>query len=134
MENIKRQDLPKVLNEMIEYYTTHKRGLEIKDNGDTACVYETCDGNKCAVGRKLSPEELAILKEKGLLNSVLTIVISEIDPDNKLSNYTIDVLQQMQYLHDEDRYWNENDTGGHCLTHAGQERVKLILRRYYQND
>jgi hypothetical protein len=134
-----------ILDETVEYYRTHPRGL----NTDGECVY--CAGSgadpeapRCAVGRCMKPEALDIwggwkgnassLDEKlwlaggGTLDNILL-------PQHRGHRNTF--WCDLQILHDSGAmilhdsgasdYWESNDTGGVDLTDVGQEAYEQFV-------
>lgn len=105
------------LNEMVEYYSADpagRRGLDEMGN----CLYSTPDGKMCAIGRHLPKSFL----KKGFRANVTSLLLNypNVVP-KKLLDLDAYFLQQVQYLHDDEDFWNEKG-----LTFEGRQKVEQI--------
>ena len=112
-----------IINETVEYYKTHNRGLRDFGNANAACVYLTPEGDKCAVGRCLkSPQEFWV--------GDVYEIFSDSDTINEylLPEYTghhIAFWKDLQSFHDNNNYWN----GGN-LTASGVGQLQKLKESY----
>lgn len=114
-----------LLDETIEYYgeaPVDRRSLNDEPVGtESRCLYSAPDGNKCAVGRILTPEQLEIAHaNEG--EACSTIILKLDDEGLRTGRIAIihpSFLEKVQELHDVDEAWDED--GG--LTEFGKENA-----------
>lgn len=110
------------LNEMVAYYSedVSRRSVGTNDLGQHICYYKK--NNKCcAIGRYIPDDKYDdIMEGKGVTaDAVLRKLPQEI------INLGIYFLEECQFLHDGNKYW---DTSG--LTNFGLEKYNQILQDY----
>lgn len=111
------------LDETIKHYNSNNRAII-----EGCCLYKSIPdvSSGCAIGRHLTPELATLLDSCTDLNSTSV-------EEDKIFNYLPDnlkelgqsFLNQVQQLHDNSAYWNEEG-----LTSAGYEKVRLIKMHY----
>ena len=108
------------LNETIEFYS--KDPVNLRATGDGGgCLYQTEDGRKCAIGRKLiryEPEFEELSVYALVWNPRRISALSE-----DIRDLPSDFLKDIQRLHDMGKYWYP---GG--LTQEGIDFVKKIKK------
>jgi hypothetical protein len=125
-------DLLHLLDTTCAYYTRRNRG--IKQNTDNTCVYyEPATGHKCAIGRLLTDEEAAFV-ESLRCDSTITRVMHMLQTRqnnilaakiwSKLSKYPVRYLQDIQHLHDELEFWDDEG-----LTTSGRKYAARIIQQ-----
>jgi len=129
----------KVINETAAHYNSNNRG-----NDGLSCVYDAGDGNRCAVGRCMTPEALEkslfVLHSNYAWGSVRNI---EANIENHLfqfpegaksfldllrEEYQIDDLKfwkDLQQFHDEGSNWDDQG-----LSERGKKAYKILLDQY----
>jgi len=123
-----------LLDETIEYYKTHNRGLMKSKALISVCRYRNSKGDMCALGRCFTDEAMETeLKHGGIIahygNGAPSLEheygISNLVKDQYV-NIGLRTWSQLQRLHDKHEYWNANDDGGWDLSEEGLERVKTL--------
>lgn len=123
-----------LLDETVEYYKTHKRGLKpcAGEYSTTQCVYFYRNA-KCAVGRcMINPKKfknvIATASEVFDGYNIETILKPE------YVNIDRDVFYDLQQLHDKDEYWIETKRGNK-LTREGIEQYNTLKQAFkkYEN-
>lgn len=123
-----------ILNETIQYYSedTNRRAVKRTTDGTLLnCMYNTENGNHCAIGRCLKDKH----KEKGLdfkgnhedawgLNEMYGMLDNILE--EKYHGHVLEFWEMLQNLHDTDANWNE-----HGLTLEGEEYVQNIKSRFH---
>lgn len=128
-----------IINETVEYYSTHSRGLGSKG----ACVYLSPEGYMCAVGRclDLSNKEFNdTLIECGDSSTAIKDLSKELDSKEidlnnifkeEYRNHKVAFWQSLQNFHDLEIFWIKNKEGeGSTLTVEGELRLKELLETY----
>lgn len=111
-----------LVDETIEYYRTHPRGVMLVNTSQgkqtNACFYYTSKtGAMCAVGRcMVHPEYFADCSD-----DVSSINLTD-ELKNQYSNIRIEFWQALQEFHDEEKYWKTNLLHGNDLTTLGELR------------
>jgi len=121
MKKITNEEL---LDETIEYYKTHPRGVI-----DGGCQYLTEDKTMCAIGRCLKEESFKhkyIVSNLGyhekstrLNKELLSSLVKEEYQD-------ITIWKELQELHDMHHYWKMNKESGQDLSSDGECYVKAL--------
>jgi hypothetical protein len=131
-----KADLLHVLDTTCGYYTIHNRGIA-QDTKNVCVFFDLATGHKCAVGRLLTDEEAAYLQALDS-TSTITKIMKYLDTyDNnlaksiwsKLSKYPVRYLQDIQRLHDEYAYWDDNG-----LTDDGRNYADYIRNSITTGD
>lgn len=114
-----------LLDETVEYYETHKRG--ISKNGN--CVYYN-DGNMCGVGRCLiDPKSFAdVVGGVQYLERHKNVALDDILQD-KYKGFGIMFWHHIQEFHDAEFYW-EPAGEGYILTNHGNVKLQDIKDKY----
>lgn len=109
-----------IIDETVKYYSEDlNRRAYVPGNG---CQYLTEDGRMCAVGRCLENVE-EVAKYFNLGHTVDDIHESYLDFKPQYQGLNKTFWNDLQSLHDPDRYWNSKYGG---LTQAGQEWVNSM--------
>lgn len=120
------------LEEMVEYYRTHPRGLSPSGK---RCVYLSAKGNMCAVGRCFNEEGL---KFYGGYDGGVKDLLGEMDAFKGKEHFfkpqyhdILDgkFLSAVQDLHDLDFNWHKID-GGQVLSAKGERIFNALLNDY----
>lgn len=129
METIEQKRLA-LLDETVEYYTTHSRATILKPDGtNTFCSYVATEGNDgCAIGRKISPELRAKLQVSN--STVGGDYDTYIALPTELQELGREFLSELQCLHDGRELWDKKEENGNVLTEKGVLRYDYIKRRY----
>lgn len=129
MEDIKEIKL-ELLKETMEAYTVNTRSTV----PDLGCVYESDDGRRCAMGRIMTPEAIALLKASDMNSSasigrVLNLFRGkDIRPLQEKWMPLVehhDFLDAMQSLHDRVECWNKD--GLSSIGMARAERIRHMI-------
>lgn len=100
--------------------------------------FDSTTGHKCAVGRLLTDEEAAYLQELDSESTITKIMWYLETYDNnlaksiwsKLSKYPVKYLQDIQQLHDERKYWDDNGLTDYGREYANCVRNNIITGYY----
>ena len=117
-----------IIDETIEYYKTHPRGvLKLAKS----CKYKTDSGAMCAVGRCFNEQadfefygNIITYKNKVLSNDPLDVHLK-----SEYHGHGVEFWQQLQLLHDGSNYWTKTETGNE-LTEDGISFVNY-LKNYF---
>jgi hypothetical protein len=115
-----------IVDETVEYYETHKRGLDYDLN---SCVYHNEDGDMCAVGRCLIDPPSANYTDTMDISELIEFMEAEnLDEILKVEyrGHTQDFWEELQLLHDCKPHWNENNKGGQVLSEMGKVKRGAI--------
>lgn len=113
------------LNETIAFYNSNNRGVG-EPGVNKSCVYSaTATSPGCAIGRHIDPDLAKSLDESPTGSGIVNDPVFNKMPE-KLKELTQPFLCQMQSLHDEENFWNENG-----LSKLGEERVKDIKKTFH---
>ncbi len=135
-----------IIEDTVEYYSTHNRGLFYRNNEPTGCAYINDKGDMCAIGR-YAKDPQALEDIAGDLSQICdwwldpdddedlnlytedynTLLRSEIlkEEVNHLGNY--DFWNELQKFHDYKDNWYQNNKGGWSLTESGQKEYIDLL-------
>ncbi len=120
--NMNKEKCFKVLQDTCAHYNINNRGTKLTNNN--ACVYyNASNGNRCAIGRLLSePQAKYLTSTYKYQDETVRRLITKLDPKvpmeaeilEVLQQYDLEFLCQLQRLHDNHKYWDEdglNDYG-----------------------
>lgn len=105
------------LKEMVRFYSADPE-LRAANGGD--CAYLDSHGNKCAIGRMLTLEDLARLEARGFLFDTALSDVWGIIETPRVKNLPIRFLEDLQELHDNDTYWDSS------ISERGMEYAEKI--------
>lgn len=123
---VKQKSVKEIVEETVEYYKTHPRGLATQGGG---CVYFNSEDNSkmCAVGRCMNTRAPFV---KELMQKEQFLAVESVDTrvkglDNVLRpqyrGHSTRFWKRLQSLHDGTAYWNEDGQ----LMKEGEKRHKL---------
>lgn len=116
------------LNDTVEYYSDVSR-RNVDD--DETCFYSPLSENSdgCAIGRFLDRDNAAFLDQNagGSIKTILNRHPERIP--SWMESLGASFLLNIQYLHDENYYWNKEG-----LSPSGQKKVDDIKRDYIENE
>ena len=124
-----------ILNDTIEYYKTHDRGVVSKNGVIGGCTYDNGEGGQCAVGCRMTKKAIAHLTKTDNLNQ---ITVSNLSDENdsidhllqkKYRGHNLSFWEQLQSLHDSERNWSKTDEGWE-LSMDGEIRYAQFLGEY----
>ena len=117
-----KQRRMKFLNDMVKFYSEDVSRRSKSEDGDWCC-YLAYNGNKCAIGRWIPEEKYVSSIERNGVNAfVLSILPKEI------ANLDKCFLQDVQFLHDTNRYWTK-----FRLSVKGDAKMKYIKQKIKAN-
>lgn len=91
------------LDDMVSFYSENPMGLRAKERG--SCTYKASNGNKCAIGRMLSEDDLRELEKEGNLEDTsIDSIIGDLT-SKRVLDLPMSFLEALQALHDEDENW-----------------------------
>ena len=111
---MKKLTQKEIVLETVEYYRTHKRGL---DTGGE-CSYLTAEGDMCAFGRCVT--DPSMLKEgygvlgQGNIEELLK---------PKYQGHSTGFWGRLQEFHDTWRFWTANEIGGQDVSAEGKQFI-----------
>lgn len=113
----------KLLTETAAYYRLGNRAV----NGYGGCNFRTKDGNRCAIGRIMTPEGIELFEDKGVLflgSAILwDVFLEEWKPLVRPENLAF--LDKVQWLHDNHLNWTADG-----LSEQGLKVVENIRAKY----
>ena len=111
-----------VLEDTIKFYSedTNRRSREIV-GGVNFCTYENKEnGNKCAVGRLLNKQDLAMIENKAYKDLSIYSVYDYLTTE-KVKSLPVKFWSRLQEFHDNDSNWSLKG-----LTFIGKQRTDEI--------
>ena len=114
-----------IINETVNYYKTHKRGVLNNNTPFQQCAYYGKYREMCAVGR-------CLINPKELIDGNLSVDGIE-NFENLLKpqyrNHHIDFWVSLQIFHDINHNW-KIEKRGNILTTPGQNALKTLIIKY----
>lgn len=125
-EQIKQQF--ELLNDMIKYYSFAPKARRAVEDGD--CEYLSANGNKCAIGRALSEDQLKMAHQNE--GHSATFVINQIC-DGTLLNQGSIFWESMQSFHDGSSNWKGRGLSDHGKLRLKQFKNRIESGKYIDN-
>lgn len=125
-QSIKRKTPYEVIDETVEYYRTHNRGI----GEDGGCVYFH-DNCVCAVGRFMkNPQAFAEMRDTidCLIDDKVIKKVKHFKPE--YTGLKKAFLINLQTLHDDEDHWKINKEGGQDLSASGKDWVNWMKRKF----
>ncbi len=120
-QNDPKLEMKAILDDTVKFYSQDPEGRRAVIHGE--CSYADDMGNKCAVGRFLTEEDIKNLGEKGMLeNTSFFDIIPEIKSD-RILNLPRNFWADLQEFHDLEENWNDG------ITMIGEQAVAKIEER-----
>lgn len=114
-----------IIDETIEYYRTHPRGMNIREG---ECMYLTPDGCMCAVGRCMSDPQDGQHKIGNRALGDVPIDKLDLLLKSDYRGHNLDFWGDLQNFHDTPQYW-ETEEGGE-LTEYGLKKAQDLHAEY----
>jgi len=115
-----KEEMVQLLDETVQHYTNNPRAID--DNG--GCMYIAANGCKCAVGRKLSDNDLDIIIAEDINGSGLYQLMNRSLGKELFNKYGLALMGNLQSLHDGESNWK--DLFGKGLSNMGSNMVRKV--------
>ena len=120
-----------IIDFVVNHFKTNPRGI-----GHNGCLYKTDEGHRCAHSICIKDEYL----EKADANTSASDLIYDYGDQIHLpqfqghagveGNLKVKFWHNIQWLHDNDGNWQENENGGHDLSEQGIAEVDYLKRKH----
>jgi len=127
MEETKRLTKHQIIDETVEYYTTHSRATT-----EYGCEYRTKEGALCAHSRCLTDEirnQIRLGSAYGTADDVINDFGGDDVHQEQYRGHDVKFWNDIQSLHDCKRYWVKTEIGNE-ITASGIEQVNNLKEIY----
>ena len=125
----KQMTIKDIIYETVEFYENNPRSVERVNGYTLRCKYYMEENGRelmCAVGRCLYKTKAKSLTDEDMIASMR---IKQGDFKKKYRGHSLSFWNELQMLHDNDYFWDEDDFGN-TLSKRGEEHVKNLIKMF----